>query len=393
MPVNETAKNVVLILLATFLFLVLSSISGRTSINGGLGEEGALYRAMVVDHNLQAAPAVKKLAPAFPLATAIVFAATRDVVSSFFIVNVLAFVVLTFAACWILDLAGAPSGVKIATVATLPLLGHPTVTSAFDPGQPYLLGVALLTLAVAAAEWKSGPATSILQAGATLAFPIGIVAPLYGMWKHWRAGRAPAMLVVYAPALLMWLAVQFWARGGAAGLVDLMRISRVRSDAAFWGELAFIVYAVYFLITSLGALTLLLWSRPRWIRDVVAHRPELLALVLPIAPFLATGGLDVPRMIAFLLPFWLFVIAAWGRDNSARLLVPLTLAIVLTVLTQHPWTRITDTRYFVDWFPYSVAAGRVNVSEAGFDATWRVRMFIAAGGLAVLAAWRRSLAR
>jgi len=35
----------------------------------------------------------------------------------------------------------------------------------------------------------------------------------------------------------------------------------------------------------------------------------------------------------------------------------------------------------------------VDVSDPRFDATWRVRMFVAAGGLAASVAWRRSLAR
>jgi len=73
------------------------------------------------------------------------------------------------------------------------------------------------------------------------------------------------------------------------------------------------------------------------------------------------------------------------------LLVPLVVATALTVLTQHPWVRLTDTNYFVDWFPYSVYAGRVNIADPGFDATWRLRLFVAAAGLAACAAWRRSL--
>jgi hypothetical protein len=283
---NRTAENVVLTIVATLVCLGLAAISGRTAMNGGLGEDGALYQAMAVNHDLQAAPAVKKLAPAFPLAAAIGYAATGNIVSSFFLVNVMAFVVLTFAACWTLDLAGAPLGVKVATAATLALLGHPSLTGIYDPGQPYLLGVALLALAIAAAEWSSGVLTAVLQIGATFASPVGIVAPLYGMWRHWRARRPAAMLVVYAPALLVWLAVQYWARGGAAGLVDLMRISRVRSDAAFWAESVFILYAIYFLVTSLGGLTLLLWSSPRRLRDALTSRPELLALVIPVIPFL-----------------------------------------------------------------------------------------------------------
>jgi len=389
---SKTAVNMSLVIVATLVYLGLAAMSGRTSINGGLGPDGPTYAAIAVDHNLQAAPAVKKLAPAFPLATAIAYAVVGNVGSSFLVVNVIAFAVLVLAACWTLDLMSAPMTLKVATAATLSLLGLPSLTSAFDPGQPYLLGVAMLSLAVAASEWSSGVVTGILHAGATLASPVGIAAPLYGIWKHWRARRAPAVVVVYLPALLVWVAVQYWARGGAAGLADLVRWSRVRADASFWSELAFILYGLYFLVTVLGGLTLLLWSDPRRITDAVSARPELLALLVPVLPFIATAGLEVPRTIPFLLPFWLFIAGAWGRDHAARLTMPLLLAVVLTLLTQHPWTRLTDTRYFVDWFPYSVAAGRVDVSDPRFDAIWRIRMFIAAGGLAGCVAWRRSFA-
>jgi hypothetical protein len=33
----------------------------------------------------------------------------------------------------------------------------------------------------------------------------------------------------------------------------------------------------------------------------------------------------------------------------------------------------------------------VNIANPGFDATWRLRLFVAAAGLAACAAWRRSL--
>ena len=387
------AADASLVVGACVVFLALAAVSGRTSINRGVGPEGPMYQALAVDHDLQAAPGVKKLTPAFPLATAIVYTVTGNVAASFLIVNVIAFVVLVVAARWILDLASAPPGVKAAVVATLCVLGLPSRTGAFDPGQPYLLGVALLSLAVAASESSSGAVTGVLQIGATLASPVGIAAPLYGIWRHWRLRRASATAVVYLPSLVIWIATQYWARGGAAGLLDLMRFSRVRADAAFWSESAFILYGLYFLITSLGGLTILLSSNPRGIRDAISERPELLALVVPVIPFIVTGGLEVPRVMPFLLPFWFLLVAAWGREHAARLMVPLALAMVLTLLTQHPWSRLTDTNYFVDWFPYSVAARRVGVSDPRFDATWRVRMFVAAGGLAASVAWRRSLTR
>jgi hypothetical protein len=170
-----------------------------------------------------------------------------------------------------------------------------------------------------------------------------------------------------------------------------MRFSRVRADAAFWSESLFILFGLYFLVTSLGGFTMLVAASPRGIRRAVAIQPEVLALVLPVLLFIATAGLDVPRTTAFLLPFWFVLIGTWARDHTRSFVVPLVLATALTVLTQHPWVRLTDVKYFVDWFPYSVYARRVNVADAGFDATWRLRMFVAVGGLAACAAWWRSI--
>jgi hypothetical protein len=358
---------------------------------------------MAVNHDLQAGSAVDKLAPAFPLAAAIAYSVTGSVVLSFLLVNGVAFGLLVWATCWILDQQAAVHSVgsafrrtftvKTATVITLVLLGIPTRTSAFAAGQPHLLGIAALSLAVAAAICGGGRLTSILQVGAVVASPIGVAAPLYGVWHNWRRQPVGRSLTTFVPGLVVWLLVQYWARGGPSGLVDLMRFSRVRADAAFWGESLFVVLGLYFLVTSLGGLTILVASSPRDIRRAMARQPELLALVLPVLLFIATAGLDVPRTMAFLLPFWCVLIGIWGREYTRSLVVPLVLATGLTVLTQHPWARLNDTNYFVDWFPYSVYAGRVNISDPGFDATWRLRIFIAAGGLAAWVAWRRSVGK
>jgi hypothetical protein len=383
--------NAILVLAACILYVLLTLLGGRTSLSGGLGPDGSVYEAMAVNHDLQPGSAVDKLAPAFPIAAAIAYSVAGNVILSFLVVNIVAFGVLVWATCWILDLQAAPLSVKVAVTITLVLLGIPTRISAFAPGQPHLLGIAALSLAVAAATWSSGVLTSILQVAAVMASPIGIAAPLYGLWRNWRREPLARLLATFAPALVVWLVVQYWARGGASGLGDLMRFSRVRADAAFWSESLFILFGLYFLVTSLGGFTILLASSPRGVRRVVAMQPEVLALVLPVLLFIATAGLDVPRTTAFLFPFWFVLIGIWARDHTGSFVVPLGLAVALTVLTQHPWVRLTDANYFVDWFPYSVYAGRVNVADAGFDATWRLRMFVATGGLAACVAWRRSI--
>ena len=384
--------NAILILVASAIYVVFVLVGGRTSINGGLGPDGSVFSAMAINHDVQAGSAVDKLTPAFPLAVAVAYSITGNAVASFLLVNVIAFGVLTWAMCWILDGRPASVSLKVAGAITLVLLGIPSRTTSFAPGQPHLLATAAILMAVAAAERSAGAFTALLGAAAVATSPVGIIAPLYGIWRH-RRERVATLLAVFIPALVVWLLVQYWARGGPAGLVDLMRWSRVRADAAFWSESAFILFGVYFLLTSLGGITMLLVSSPRWIRTAVSREPELLALIIPVLPFIATAGLDVPRTMAFLLPFWFVLFGVWERDHTGSFVVPLVLATVLTLITQHPWVRLTDTNYFVDWLPYSVYAGRVNVADAGFDATWRLRMFIAAGGLAACAIWRRSASR
>src|SRR5262249_23452960 len=149
-------------------------------------------------------------------------------------------------------------------------------------GQPHLLGIAALSLAVAAATSSSGVLTSILQVAAVTASPVGIAAPLYGLWRNWRRERIARLFATFAPAFIVWLLIQYWARGGAGGLVDLIRFSRVRADTAFWSESLFIVFGVYFLVTSLGGFSILVASSPRDVGRALASQPEVLALVLPV---------------------------------------------------------------------------------------------------------------
>src|SRR4029434_5313744 len=199
--------NTILILAACVVYVVLTFIGGRTSINGGLGPDGSVYEAMAVNHDLQSGSAVDKLAPAFPLAAAIAYSITRNVTLSFLVVNVVAFGVLVWATCWILDMQAAPLSVKVAVTITLVLLGIPTRISAFAPWQPHLLGIAALYLAVAAARCGSGVFTSIVQVAAVMASPIGIAAPLYGLWRNWRREPIARLSDTFAPRLVVWLLV------------------------------------------------------------------------------------------------------------------------------------------------------------------------------------------
>ena len=400
---NRLAANAALVIAAGLIYIALSAFWGHTSLNEGLGQEGPVYAAMITVHDVQGGTVTNRVWPAFPLAAAVPYTVTRDVVTSFEVVDFAGLLVLALAACLLLDAHLAPLPIKACAVLTLAVAGLPTAITAFAPAQPYLLGVAMTTLAIAACETPStafvrwGQAgrwivTAAAHAAATLAAPMGIMAPLYGLAKSWRGHESSRDTSAVLPGLLVWLLVQTWARGGPAGLLDLLRFSRVRSDAVLWTESAFILFAVYFIVTTLGGLTILLWSRPRWIQDALRQRPELWALVVPALVFIGTAGLEAPPMIAFLIPFWLIVVGMWARTQTTSLLASSVLAGVVTVLTQHPYARMTDMSYFVDWFPYSVHAARVNavtMSDAALTGIWRVRVLIAVAGLVAFAAWWR----
>ena len=386
---STRAVNTLIVLGASVVYIALGSMSGRTSINGGLGQDGPIYAEMVTNHNLQSGSAINKLTPAFPIAAAVVYAPSRNIVRSFELVNMVAFAVLVLAFCVIVDAQSAPPIVKLCAALTVTLLGLPGLTTAFDPGQPYLLALALISLAVAACEWRNGLLTGICQVGATLASPVGIVAPLYGISRLWRLRqRTPSALIVSLPALLVWL------MGQVLGAWWRRRPSRADATLAHTCGRGVLDRVALHLV----------W---RLLCDDLAGRVDD-PVVVTSRMDQGRGGREAgasgagtardpvhrhrgPRCAendSFLLPFWLLVIAAWAR-RTASLTVPLVLAIALTVLTQHPWVRLNDTNYFVDWFPYSVYAARVNVTDAAFSATWRLRVFIAGGGLAAFAAWTR----
>lgn len=130
---SRPAVNALIVLGACVVYIVLGSISGRTSINGGLGQDGPIYAAMVTNHDLRSASAINKVTPAFPLAAAVAYAATGNVIRSFEQVNIIAFAVLVLAVCLILDAQSAPTALKACAALTVTLLGLPSLTTAFDP--------------------------------------------------------------------------------------------------------------------------------------------------------------------------------------------------------------------------------------------------------------------
>lgn len=390
---NRIATNALIACACAVLFAALTWMSGLTTLNNGLGTDGPVLEAMAIHHDRGAGSAIDKLTPAFPATVAIAYAITGQVLASFIVANVLSILMLATGACLLLDTSRAPPLLKACVAATL-VIGMPARAVAFMPAQPALFAVALTTLAVYACERWPLALAAILHVGAAIASPAGIIAPVYGIGRSLRVCGTPRerwTWIASVPALVAWLAVQTLARGGPSGLADLVRVTRVRADAAFLFDSVFLLFVAYGIITAVGGFTILVWSNPRWIRLRLSEHPELWGLVLPAVPFIVTAGTDMPRMLPFLIPFWVLLIGLWGRDHARSLTTGVVIAMVMTLVVDAPWSRITDARYFVDWFPFAVYAQRVAsaVNDVEFAAIWKVRMLAVAAAVAVGIAWDR----
>ena len=114
--------------------------------------------------------------------------------------------------------------------------------------------------------------------------------------------------------------------------------------------------------------------RPIWVIRQLRSSPEIATFALPIAAAAAVGP-DIWRYGVFLLPVLTLLFAAYVRAHQPGVAI-LTVAFMLTVVTQQPFGRMDMVQYFRDWFPvYLYQAGDANDA---FWTTWQVRFVLTA---------------
>jgi hypothetical protein len=122
------------------------------------------------------------------------------------------------------------------------------------------------------------------------------------------------------------------------------------ANLALWRDPPFVVFFAYFLITILGGITILLLLKPVWCVRRMIETPELLTFAALIVGAAVVGNADIWRYLVFLLPVIAILFAAYARDFHPGPVI-LTAALVLTLVTQQPFTEMDMTHYFRDWFP------------------------------------------
>jgi hypothetical protein len=361
------------------MYALISPVFAHTPVNGGLGSDGLALGEMVGRFTLRGGNAAARVSPLFPALAWLPYALTGSVVTAFAIVNRLALGVLVFAACRLLDARSVGKPWKMAVALHLTLAITFSQFAGFMPARPELCALASLTLALALCASRHALVTAGSHVAAVMTMPIGLVAPLYGIARSWRV-REPLRDTVlrFAPALMVWVGVQWWARGGAAGVVADFSPGALRRGLEVWADPLFGSFAAYFLVTAGGALSVIALARLDSTWRAFVRTPETAILCAALTAYLFAARTDALLAMGFLAPVWVLVAPEWIDARRGRQWWWIAGGVAITIATQRPFARIDLTSYYVDWHPYAVLRGSSPVQYAQLWERWVPRFLIAA---------------
>jgi len=381
------ATNLVIVSIGVMLFCIVNLRSGRIEANDGLGWDGRQYAHMVTGR-LNDGTVPTQTRPLLPLLTRVPHAAGLDVIPAFQVVNLLAAAVLYFFLCRILDLHRVAAVYKAYFVATVALCIATAKMSAFYPTQIDLGALAIMSASTYVVLTRSGPVAGGAVLLAVTAREFGVALAFLGFHREVRQGRGVVRaLFTYAPAVGAMLLLRQWANATNAGdHRPLISAAGYLANLALWRDPAFVAFFGYFSLTLLGGVTALFVLRPLWLARTLTATPELITGALIVVAAAVVGNADIWRYLVFLLPVLTVLFGVYVRDHQPRPML-LFAALLFTVVTQQPFSRMDMTSYFSQWFPAYVS-GTDDATET-FWFAWRNQFLVAGAGLAALGMLQR----
>jgi hypothetical protein len=384
------ATNLVIAAIGLTLFAGLNARSGRVEANDGLGWDGRQYAHMVTDR-IYDGTASTQTRPLLPLLTRIPYDAGLDVIRAFQVMNFLYAAALYFFLCLLLDLYDVPRVHKAYFVVSVSLCIATSKMFAFYPVQIDLGALAVMSGSTYVLLTRSGWAACLATIAAVTAREFGGALAFFGFHREIRQGHGVARaFLTYAPALVVLFLTRQWARSTNLGDRDrpLATISEIVA-AAPSADPPFVAFFVYFMVTLLGGVTVLLTLRAVWCVRQLVRTPELATFAALIVAAAATG-IDIWRYLVFVLPVIAILFAGYVRAYQPGPAI-LTAALLLTIVTQQPFAQMDMTHYFRDWFPGYVY--KTDDATPEFWSTWQIRIAATAGATIALAivqwTWQR----
>jgi hypothetical protein len=238
--------NVAIVAAASLVWLIAVV---ATSGSWSLGVYGDGFDAMVRGFTLKGGNKLTRLSPLMPTLAWLPYLVTGSVGRSFAIVNLLAFAALASAVCLLFDAHRGGWRSKTATVFVMAIVFARGIAT--DLASPELLATAALMVAVALAGAQWPLAESLAGVAAVMAMPVGLVAPVYAGAQAMRRRATPLVTaIVCVPALLMWIFVQWWARGGVSGARADFTPGALMRSAGVMTEAPFVTCALYLVLVA-----------------------------------------------------------------------------------------------------------------------------------------------
>lgn len=381
---STLSSHVALALAAVVIFGALHVPLGRMPVNDGQGWDGIDYAAML-ENGWAAGGPNTQLRPLIIWLAQPAYAVTGSVAQAFDVTNYVYIGLLVFLCSMLLEWYGASTlvrGVAIACVS----LSNAFRLAAYYPVIIDLGAHAMMTLAIwhiiAGPRWAAGAAS----VAAMLSREYAPAVVLFGVIRDRRLGvPLKTIVATYTPAALVYVLVRV--------IVDTRVLTEGNTLKTFIGNLnlwtgpLFPSFYVYFLLTIVGGLSLVLAAQPRRCWRVIREEPEWLGFVLPIAVASALVGLDIWRYLVALAPLAVVLFARCSREWGTReRTVLLTAAVLLTLWTEKPFQGMDLTRYFTEWFPYYawINNAPVDVTRDMLWPGWTWRFLVAAVSVCAL---------
>jgi hypothetical protein len=366
--------------------------SGRTEQNRGLGYDGKIYGAMMVE-GLDAGGPNTRMRPLVILTNQFAYDFLfKEPIRTFQAMNVLYAALLTLVLCGILDAYGVTAAHKLVFIVNVFATIAVTKMFAFYPVLVDLgayMWVSLAVLAILAWRRSAIVATTL---AAVFAREFGLVAVLFGIHRDLRRGVSKlAIAATYGPAIVAFALLRQWVRAttetpaSAPGIQGgLLSGSDVIANLAYLVNPVFLVMLAYFTATVFGGISLLLLVRAFRGRLRFGGETEWLTYLAVTAVLTVAGNADMWRYLAYALP----AVAALYAKNLAlddwRFVAPW--AALVTIFSQQPWLTMDDRSYFREWFPmYLPIFGVPDPPTYEFWMAWAIRIAVVA--CLAVAAW------
>lgn len=388
--------------LAAFLLLLLSVLSGRILVNEGYGYDGQYYVKMMQSGFSAGTPSMRLRPLVLVINRAVDSAVFHDPLRTFRAMNFVYAGMLAIGLSVLCLQYGATHLATTVLIISLFLSISVSKMFAFYPTIVDLGAYAVITFAVCAVVLGRRGPIAITTVLAVVSREFGAAVVLFGIVRDRRLGRSVlATVVTFAPAVMAF----FWIRSISAHYSTAQQlkepvlslsgvIGALLTNVRWWSDPLFVIFSVYFVVTLFGGVSLFLLATRRPLAHRLRQEPEWLAIVVPILAAGALGPFDMWRYWAYMIPaipvFWSWSLSAIEPRRRGWLFAAVVLA---TLATQRPWHRMDrDPSYFRDWFPYYLVINDPESKTASLWPVWGVYLSVAAAswlGVAAVARWAR----